>query len=263
MRTKLAASLSFIALSASMPAYADWNWCAGAKELAMEMDLRGVTTIEVRAVAGDLNIRGVSGPTQLTAKGKACVQNRYRDRIDEIRIIEEHDGNVLRVIAHVPERGNGNSLIGGLDLTLTVPSDMPITVYDSSGDLAMENTGPVTLTDSSGDIDIRQVNGDVTINVDSSGDLDIRGAGIVDIKTDSSGDISVEDALSLRVGRDSSGDIEANNISGDVYVGTDSSGDIDVVNVAGSLTVERDGSGSIDYRRVAGRVDIPKSKRDD
>ncbi len=261
MRTIIAASLSLMTLAVSLPAYADW--CVGARELALEMDLRGVSALEVRAVSGDLDIEGVVAPAQLTAKGKVCVQRRYRDRIDEIRIVEERDGALLRIIAHVPERANGDSLIGALDLTLTVPDDLPITVYDSSGDISIEDTGPLTLTDSSGDIVLQQINGDVTINVDSSGDLDIRGAGIVNIKIDSSGDISVRDAQSLRIGRDSSGHIEAQDIAGDVYIGADSSGDIDVVNIAGGLTVERDGSGSIDHRGVAGRVDIPKYKRDD
>lgn len=263
MRTLIAACLSLATLAGSLSAAADWDWCAGNRELAMEMDLRGINALEVRAVSGDLDIRGVSRPAQLTAKGTACAQRRYRDRVDEIRIVEERDGTLLRIIAHVPERSNGGSLIGALDLELIVPNDLPLTVYDSSGDITLENSGPLTLTDSSGDVELRQVNGDITVNVDSSGDLDIVGAGIVDINADSSGHISIKDAQSVRIGRDSSGDIDVGNIAGDVYVGVDSSGDIDVVNIAGSLTVQRDGSGSIYHRRVAGSVNIPKSKRDD
>ncbi|MFK8015238.1 MAG: DUF2807 domain-containing protein [Gammaproteobacteria bacterium] len=242
---------------------ANADWCVGARDVAMEMDLRGVTTIEVRAVAGDLDIKGVTAPGQLVATGKACVQRRYKDRVDEIRIVEERDGGTLRIIVDVPyKRGFNSGLIGALDLNLEVPNDVPLTVFDSSGDIFVEASGPLTLTDSSGDIGLREINGDVHIEMDSSGDIDMRKVGNVLIRVDSSGDVDVREALSLTINKDSSGDIDAHDIAADVYVGTDSSGDIDVSNVNGNLTVGSDGSGYIRHRRVAGNVDIPQRKRD-
>lgn len=253
---------SVVALFA-ITAAADADWCSGARELAMEMDLRGVTYIEVRAVAGDLDIRGVNAPGQLLATGEACTQRRYRDRISEIRIVEERDGGTLRIIAVVPEAGRINSsLIGALDLTLKVPNDVPLSVFDSSGDILIENVGPLTVTDSSGDMRLRKINGDLRIDMDSSGDIDIRNAGNVQIDVDSSGDVDIREALSVAIDKDSSGDIDAQDIAADVYIGTDSSGDIEVRNVGGNLTVGRDGSGDIRHRRVAGTVTVPRNKRD-
>lgn len=237
------------------------QYCDVARDLALEMDLRGVSRIEVNSMSGDLVITGESSPQRVTATGKACVERRYRDRVDEIRIIEERDGDVLRITGYVPERKNSDWRIGALHLALTVPDDLPIDIRDSSGDLRARTSGPLSIRDSSGDILLDEINGDVRILSDSSGDIEIRGAGNVNIDIDSSGDIDVRDAASLRVGKDSSGDIDARNIAADVYVGTDSSGSISVGDVGGNLTVERDGSGEIRYRRVAGSVQIPDSKR--
>ena len=242
---------------------ANAQWCVGARELAMEMDVRGVTSIEIQAVAGDLDIAGVPGIKQIQATGKACTKRRFRDRVDDIRIVEERDGGTLRIIADVPTSGRINSsLIGSLDLIITVPDDIPLNIMDSSGDIVTKNTGPITLTDSSGDIQLHGVKGDVSIEMDSSGDIEVRDAGNVQIYIDSSGDVDVRNALSLTVDKDSSGDIEASDITADVMVGTDSSGDIDVKDVGGNLTVRRDGSGDIRYQRVAGSIDVPRRKRD-
>jgi uncharacterized protein YuzE len=240
---------------------ANGQYCEVERDLALEMDLRGVSRIEVRSMSGDLVITGERSPQRVTATGQACVEKRYRDRIDEIRIIEERDDDVLRIIGYVPQRKNADWRIGALHLALTVPDDMPIDVTDSSGDLRSQASGPISIKDSSGDIVLEDINGDVTISIDSSGDIEIRRAGNVDIGVDSSGDIDVRDATSLRIGKDSSGDIDARDIAADVYVGTDSSGSIDVSEVGGDLTVERDGSGDIRYRRVTGSVNIPMSKQ--
>ena len=222
---------------------ANGQYCEVARDLALEMDLRGVSRIEVRSMSGDLVITGERSPQRVTATGKACVERRYRDRIDEIRIIEERDDDVLRIIGYVPERKNSDWRIGALHLALAVPDDMPIDVTDSSGDLRVASKRSDLHQDSSGDIVLDDINGDVRISIDSSGDIEIRRAGNVNIDVDSSGDIDVRDAASLRVGKDSSGDIDARDIAADVYVGTDSSGSISVGDVGGNLTVERDGSG--------------------
>ena len=236
---------------------ANGQYCEVERDLALEMNMRGDRRIEVRSMSGDLFITGERSPPRVTATGQACVEQRYGDRIDEIRIIEERRKDVLRIIAFVPEKKASDWLIGSLHLALAVPDDMPIDVTDTSGDLRSQESGPISIEDSSGDIVLDNTNGDVTISTDSSGDIEIRHAGNVSIRVDSSGDIDVRDAASLRIGKDSSGDIDARDITGDVYVGTDSSGSISVSKVGGDLTVERDGSGEIQYRRVAGSVRIP------
>ena len=255
MRALSGLSLCLISLSA-LPAAAG-DWCSHSRDLSAEMDLRGVDRIEVLAVSGDLDIRGAAGLNRVSATGRACVDRKNRDRLDEIEIREERDGSLLRIIAHVPYRDDDDWRIGGLDLTLEVPATLPMTVSDSSGDLAIGNVASLELTDSSGDIDLTDIPGGVFIARDSSGDIDMRDVGDVRIDIDSSGDIDVRRAASLMVGTDTSGSIEASDILGDVTVGTDTSGDVRVADVGGNFTVEQDTSGDIRHRRVAGTVSTP------
>ncbi len=256
MRALSLLSLCLISLS-TMPAIAG-DWCSHSRSLSADMDLRGVDRIEVLAVSGDLDISGTDGLDRVRAEGRACVDSKHRDRLDEIEIVEEREGSLLRIIAHVPFRNNGEDWrIGGLDLTLTVPDTLPMTVSDSSGDLAIGNVASLELTDSSGDIDLYDIPGDVAIARDSSGDIDMRDVGNVQIDIDSSGDIDVRRAVSLFIGTDTSGSIEARDIQGDVTVGTDTSGDVRVADVGGNFTVSQDTSGDIRHRRVAGTVSTP------
>lgn len=257
------AALSISLLGTSAAAGWGMDYCSASRDLALEINLDGVTDITIEAVSGDLEIVGVRSPARVVAEGRACTEKKYNDQIDDIQIVSERNGSTLRIIAEVPRSTFTKSLIGKLDLTISVPDTLALSVFDSSGDTNIRNAGPLHITDSSGDIEIENSNGDVTVDVDSSGDLWIDGAGNVVIDVDSSGDIEIRDVLSVRIGKDSSGDIEVTRVAGDVYVGADSSGDIDARDVGGSLTVSSDGSGSIDYRSVNGSVSIPKNKRRD
>lgn len=249
-------SLCFLVLGAAS-AHAD-SWCRYSKDLSADMDLRGVDRIRVQAVSGDLEIRGAATQDRVTATGRACVDKEFRDQLEEIAIIEERDGSVLRIIALVPFRNDDKEWrVGGLDLTLTVPDNLPLTVSDSSGDIEIDNVRSLELTDSSGDIQLSDIKGQILIDRDSSGDIDIRDAGDVTINIDSSGDIDVRRAASLSIGTDTSGSIEARDIERDVTVDTDSSGDVRVSDVGGNFTVERDSSGDVRHNRVAGVVRIP------
>ncbi|MEL7448129.1 MAG: hypothetical protein AAFN78_02910 [Pseudomonadota bacterium] len=235
------------------------GYCEFSRELGAQMDLNGITSVEVLAVSGDLMIRGDANIRDVSAEGTACVEKRYRDRLDEFRIVEERDGSKLRIIAYVPYRNDDEDWrVGGLDLTIVLPDSLPLDVADSSGDIRIEAVHSLVLNDSSGDIILDSIQGDILIERDSSGDIDIRRASNVHIKVDSSGDIDVRDAMTVHVGKDSSGSIHARDITGDVMVGADSSGEIVVTNVGGNFTVEHDGSGAIRHRQVAGTVRIPR-----
>ena len=253
---------SLIALCAQN-ALADNNWCATSRTLSSEIDVSGVTRIEIEAVAGDLDVRGKRGAGRIVATGRACTPSRYSDRIDEFAIIEERDGNTLRLAASVPRKRFGDSLAGYMDLSITLPDDLPLSIVDTSGDIDVRDTAGLLMRDSSGDMWLENIAGDITIERDSSGDMTIRNAGRVRIDIDSSGDLNVSNVQSLDIGRDSSGDIRAVDVAGDMSVGADSSGDIAAINVAGNLRVDADGSGDIIMRNVGGSVAIPRNKRDD
>lgn len=243
-------------------ALGDYN-CAAKRSLSKEMDVSDVAQIEILAVAGELDVIGEPARGRVVAEGRACTQLRFEPQLKDIDIIEERDGNTLRIVASVPRRNGRDSLIGALNMTIRVPDNLPINIVDTSGDIEVRGTGSITLRDSSGDVRLRDIQGDVVIGRDSSGDLLIRNAGNVRIDIDSSGDLVVREALSLTIGKDSSGDIRAVQIAGDVRVGKDSSGDITAVDVGGNLEVISDSSGDIISRNVAGSVTIPRNKRKD
>ncbi|MEM6640549.1 MAG: hypothetical protein AAF610_11705 [Pseudomonadota bacterium] len=253
--------ITAVTLTASQLANA-WGDCDVERSLATELDLDGVAEIEIRAVAGDLTIRGARDGGPLLASGLACVPNKYADQLEDIGIDQVRDGARLTVVAVVPEARFNDSLIGTLDLSITLPDNLPLRVFDSSGPIDIRDVGPLTLRDSSGSVEIENVNGDVNIPRDSSGELRIRNAGHVRIEQDSSGALIIEDVLSVWIGKDSSGSIRARNVVGDVYVGKDSSGDIVAIDVGGNLEVLSDGSGDIVRRNVAGTVRIPRDKLD-
>ncbi len=250
-------SLAILTFSLVLAPAAQADWCERSRELAREMSLDGIQRIEVVAVSGDLIVRGEPGLGRVKASGEACVRREDADRLEEIRIVEEREGTTLRVIAEVPYIRGEDWRIGGLDLEVVVPNDLPVSVTDTSGDAELEDLYSLELTDSSGDVTVRDIATSVHIDQDSSGDLDIRDVGDLSIDADSSGDIEILRAATVRIGKDSSGGIYVRDVAGDLLVGRDSSGSIDVANVGGNFTVERDTSGGIEYEDVLGQVRIP------
>ncbi len=250
-------SLAILTFSVALAPTVQADWCERSRELAREMSLDGVQRIEVVAVSVDLIVRGKPGLSRVQASGEACVRREDADRIDEIEIVEEREGGTLRVIAEVPYIKGEDWRIGGLDLDVIVPSELPVSVTDTSGDMEVQDVYSLELTDSSGDVTIRDVATSVHIDQDSSGDLDIRDVGDLSIDADSSGDIEILRAATVNIGKDSSGGIYVRDVAGDLRIGRDSSGSIDVVNIGGNFTVERDTSGGIEYEDVLGEVRIP------
>ena len=252
--------LVVITLVLSAPLQA-WD-CKYSRTIEDTLDVTGSEMIDIAAVAGELNIVGESGRTDITIRGKVCVSDE--DWLDEVSI-NTTAGKTPRIAVKVPEAGgwsfSGNQY-ASVDLELVVPADIALNVQDSSGDLEIENVASVTLKDSSGDIEIQDVNGSVEIK-DSSGSIQVRDiAGDLVIPSDSSGSIRGSDIKgSVLVENDSSGDMRFSHIGQNVTVENDSSGDIEVNAVAGDFTVMRDGSGSIESSDVEGEVDIPKHKR--
>lgn len=245
-----------IALSAAMAMSAHAGDCDVERKLDETLDLDGVTTLEVLAAAGDLDIEGASGVSHARVLATVCASSQ------ELADAAGLDLAQGRVSVNVPDTDggffSGNRYVY-VDLELTVPEHIALDVKDSSGDLEIENVASTRIRDSSGDIEVTDLTGTLTIE-DSSGQIDfIDIEGDVEIVADSSGDISGRDVTgSVRVGRDSSGDIRFQDVGGDVTIERDSSGSIRVVAVGGDFRVLNDGSGDISHRDVSGAVDIPE-----
>jgi len=236
--------------------------CKYSKDIDLSLDLTNSTELNIKAVAGDLRIRGVSGSTEARIKGKVCAS---KEEWLSASSVETAGGQLAEIAVVLPETDGGWSLMGNtymyLDLELDVPDHVALNVRDSSGDIEITGVGAVAVEDSSGDIDIEDSAGPVTVS-DSSGDIELNDIKHqVTIESDSSGDIRGSDIEgSVLVISDSSGDISFRDVGENFIVEKDSSGDISANRVGGDFRVERDGSGEIDARNVEGEVDIPDDR---
>ena len=254
--------------------------CRVSAERTGQLPVAGAKRIAIAARAGDLDIRGQKGASQVSARGKACASEQKL--LDLIRIEVRLDGEVLRVNALMPDVDaddaprNANAT---LDLRVDVPDNLPIELMDSSGDTEIDSVATLEVTDTSGDLRISRVNGDLDVT-DSSGDLWIDEVERNVRLRDSSGEVTVEDvhgnveveadgsgsiALdridhNVTIGRDGSGDIRISNVKGDARIDSDGSGDVNVRDITGSFTLGGKGSGEVQVAEVKGAVSIPPDK---
>lgn len=249
-------SLIVLCAVIAAPGLQAWN-CSHTRQIDQVLDLSGSAELLIEAKAGDLEVRGHSGSDALI-RGEVCVSKE--EWLEKATVVTS-EGRAARISVDLPET-SGWSLTGGryayIDLEVTVPDSIAVTVKDSSGDADISGLASLDITDSSGDLEIRDIEGTVAVR-DSSGDLDIEDIrGAVEIAHDSSGDIEIRNVTgNVNIEEDSSGSIYVSKVSDDVVVGRDSSGDITAEDVGGNFTVKRDGSGDIRALDIRGEIDIP------
>jgi hypothetical protein len=214
----------------------------------------GLSSVEIRARAGSLLVRGQADASEVRVAGIACAR-RLRDR-DGIQLEARAEGSRVVVEAIMTEAAARRG--GRLNLTIDLPASARVEIEDSSGDIEIDGVASVDIDDDSGDLLVQRVAGEVTIH-DDSGDILVDGAGAVRIDDDS-GDITIERVAAVTI-EDDSGDIELLDIAGDVTIVDDGSGDIEILDVGGNLLVEEDGTGDIDYAGVKGSIDVPRDER--
>ncbi|MEM8994174.1 MAG: DUF2807 domain-containing protein [Acidobacteriota bacterium] len=250
-RILLAISLLLAALAGSASADCDYK---ADRELSESLD--GVERVEIIARAGDLRI-SARDVDKLEASGEACASKKTL--LDDVQLTAERRGSVLRLETEMPETSGWNRQTR-LDLRVTVPAGVVLSVNDGSGDLDIRGVSLEALDDGSGDARLDGTRGNLRV-IDGSGGLTIR---------DHRGDLELEDGSGdLRVrgtdGRvvvtsDGSGDIDITDVSGDVHIENDGSGDIDVDTVGGSLRVGPAGSGDVRFSDVQGQTDVPRRR---
>jgi hypothetical protein len=255
--------------------------CRVSADRSGQLPVAGAKRIAITARAGELDIKGHKGATEVSARGKACASDQKL--LDLIRIEVRLDGDVLKVNALMPDIEADDAprnAEASLDLRIEVPDNLPIQVIDSSGDAEIDSVASLVMTDSSGDLRITRVGGDVEVR-DSSGDLTIDEIGKSVRLEDSSGEVSVEDVHgdvlveadgsgsltfdrvdhNVTVSRDGSGDIIMSNIKGDARIDSDGSGDVRVRDIGGSFTLGGKGSGEVQVAEVKGAVSIPPERQ--
>ncbi len=130
-------------------------------------------------------------------------------------------------------------------LELRIPSDVELTIDNSSGDIYIDDISPSELNveASSGDISISKVRGSLEVEA-TSGDLELR---------DITGDL---------LARTTSGDQEIKGIGGSIQTGAtsgdieleDFEGDAEAKTTSGEITVRR-GKGAMSFRTTSGNID--------
>ncbi len=249
------------------------NSCEATKSIDIDIPAEGLAMVEIRALAGEFDV----GPTDdmvVHIRGIACTdETKHLDQMD-IKVLQE-DGKlrVFTVIPHHLETFNPEH--ASIDLNVTLPARLPLSIQDTSGDLFIRDVSIVSIEDSSGNIDfvgglaslsvrdssgevkIRKLEGSLTIT-DSSGDMELDDiAGDVLIPADSSGEIDIRRVTGrVEIDQDGSGDISIDTTGGDVKIGNDGSGDIELEDIAGNAIIERDGSGEIIARRIKGNFEV-------
>ena len=220
------------------------------------VNARGATRIIIVGRAGWLRVNGKEGTTEVLAEGTARAPRA--DILREIKLTGTREGDVVRVEVEIPKIQQWDSDWDqgpALDLTVTVPNNIPVEIEDSSGELRVMGTAALDLDDNSGDTEVSDVGGALRVR-DGSGGLEIsnvRGAVTID---EGSGELDVRDVTGSLTVRDGSGSITARTVGGTVHVERDGSGGIRVVDVGGDLIVEHSRKRGVSYSGVKGRVRV-------
>jgi len=224
------------------PLSAQWREGGYSEDRQASVPVAGARRIDVSAAAGSLRIEGREG--QRSVEIRAVARAGRRERLADIRLIAERDGDRIRIETDRSDRSwSRDDDWVAMDLVITVPADLPLEVRDGSGDVVIRGTGAVAIRDGSGDLRIENVHGDVRIE-DGSGGIEVR-----DVRG------------AVTVASDGSGEIELSDVTGDARVERDGSGSISVRHVGGGFYVGRKGSGSITHVDVQGSVDVPSRNR--
>ena len=250
--------LTMVVLSLAATNAWAWGGCTFEQEVDQVLDVSSSSSLTVKALAGDLEITGRDDVDSARISGRMYASEEQW--LAEMSV-EQVAGDAAAITVQIPDvtgkafRGNDYAYV---DLVVEVPADLPVQVFDSSGDMQLDNLMDANVKDSSGDIKLLNMRGDLQLK-DSSGDIEIeRLDGDLEIISDSSGDVEASGITgSVVVRADSSGDLDFADVDGDVLVERDSSGDITVNEVGGSFSVERDGSGEIRAIAVQGQVAVP------
>ena len=243
--------------------------CRFTRDIDYRFPTAALKHFSVNALAGKLDITGNSGH-DIVFKGTACTdKQRFLDRMTVE--VEQQPGRLTLSVVIPSREPDFTPDTAYIDVEISMPKDLPISVKDTSGDIRIRNASVERIDDGSGDIHIREGHADLSIE-DSSGEIDIAGldhgltvvdssgsisargiGGSVSIPRDSSGDIALRNVNgSVDINRDSSGGILVTHVAKDVEIGSDGSGDIEISDVGGSVTIGADGSGYVSISGVKG-----------
>ncbi|AWB66478.1 hypothetical protein C2869_08570 [Saccharobesus litoralis] len=221
----------------------DWH----SKRHHIDIDPKQAQQLLIDADAGNLNITTDANAAEIKLVAKIQSIDKHIDPDQVIRI--RRDEGVIYIDSNQrtsfdyswrnPQK---------IDLTLTLPENMLLSVKQGSGDMAIKgNYQALNITDGSGNLFLNDINGPVDVH-DGSGNIKITSvSGKVNIE-DGSGQIDASHITGDTQIKDGSGDLTLKNITGQLYI-DDGSGDINASHIQGSVSVE-DGAGDIRIKQA-------------
>ncbi|MBS1721443.1 MAG: DUF4097 family beta strand repeat protein [Armatimonadetes bacterium] len=216
---------------------------AQTKHVELPLDVPTGKVLRLELKSGDVVINGgaETGLFVVDATFRSYDENEAKRLADIYTpMLEESDH---QVVFRQPEGANIDT-----DLTINVPSGVPVEIKVASGDVTVKGTSAsVKIDGSSGDVEIHEAKGSVTV-AQRSGNVKVENAdtSILNVET-KSGDISL---------RDVSGVLEIKTSSGDVKVMESAPKTLSIEAASGDVAIElAEGiKGSVNVTAVSGDV---------
>jgi len=213
-----------------LPVVALADDCAHEEILDINLPAADVARLDIEAGTGSLQVRGESTDGQIHLHGRVCASRKSLLEGVALRHSLRDGTQFIETIIPDTDSTFWTSHYLRLDLTVTLPAGLPVSIDDGSGEVQVSGTGALSLEDGSGSTSIDGVQGDVRVR-DGSGDLRI---------SQVTGNVEVKDG---------SGALFIAHVQGRVDI-RDGSGGIDVQDVAAEVTIHEAGSGSVAVQRV-------------
>lgn len=163
-------------------------------------------------------------------------------------------------------------------LVVQVPASLATQITSESGDISADNLASLIVKSQSGDIEANHIQGLFSANSASgdisaqdlgsaalsnvySGDVELKSVqGNVSVGTMESGDLSIENVQhDVTINNMNSGDVTLSKIAGSVNLNNILSGDVIADDIGGNFTVQNSISGNVVYHNVHGTVSVPGS----
>ncbi len=235
--------------------------CQEFAERSAVQSAKGVTRVVIIGRAGFLHVEGRAGANEIRATGHACAA--IEELLVGIGFSASRSGSQVTIEANVPKQDSSRfASAPRLDFTVMLPAGIAVDVADTSGELTIRDTGNTRVAVASDDMNIRNVNGSLTVRA-RSGAIDIDGvSGDVHVPSNPAGSVEIARVGgSVTIDQHGSGSIEVHNIKRNLVITADGPGPVAVSDIGGDFTLGSKASGSVDYKRVTGRVTVPRRYR--
>jgi hypothetical protein len=225
----------------------------------LQLDLAGVRAVQIGVHNQSLHLTGSDNARGLSLTGRACASDKTL--LDGLQVTQRREGDQLLLDIGGDNHPSFN-LFGGsyanLEVTVQLPSSLPVTVSVGSGDADVSGMRQLQSSVGSGDLHVRKVSGRLASSV-GSGDVDATDIGSLELGSVGSGDFKATGINGdAKVGSIGSGDVVLRKVGGSVRADTLGSGDLTVSDVAGDFSLGAKGSGDVSHSGVKGKVSVPK-----